>query len=285
MALVPPDSMELRRRADQARSWLQSCEVCRHQCRVNRQSSVRGFCGLDGRTRCFKRHISFSEEIEFLPSLMVYLSGCNLRCGTCIQSPHSLDPLAGELVEPRDWAGLFESAVERGAKTINLVGGEPSLHLHTVLSIACHARRPLPLVLNSNMYMTPGALALLDGVVGVYLADFKFGNNDCARRIAGVDGYVETVTANLRQAFRQGDLLIRHLLLPGHVECCLRPVAKWIAQNLPSAGFHLMTSYVPPWHNQCVGDLARMTDKGDVALAERTVRELGLLQRDGCNER
>ena len=91
------------------------------------------------------------------------------------------------------------------------------------------------------------AFALLDGVVDVYVADLKFGNNTCARQIAGVDAYMQIVTRNLLAAAQTTRLIVRHLLLPGHFECCYRPLVDWMCRHLPAAPFRVMTGYLPRW--------------------------------------
>ena len=82
-----------------------------------------------------------------------------------------------------------------------------------------------PVVWKSDFYGTPDAFELLNGIVDVYVADFKFGNDACAYRLAKVDRYVSILTRNLVAA-NQGDLIVRHLLLPGHFECCYRPIVE-----------------------------------------------------------
>lgn len=246
---------ELRRRAAVAKSSLSACTLCERRCGVNRLAGERAPCGLGDQTYCFKRHLSMAEEVELVPSYMVYLGGCNFRCGFCVQAPVCFDPARGQLVDPVAMATHCIQLVARGVKSINLLGGEPSLHVHTILEVAAAAAdlgHVLPLVLNSNFYMTPEVLDLLDGVVSVYLADYKFGNNACAARIAGVDRYVEVLERNLLaardHAARNGAaMLIRHLLMPGHAECCLAPVARFVAAHVPNATFHVMDSYVPAW--------------------------------------
>lgn len=238
-----------------ARASLSACTLCERRCGVDRLAGERAPCGLGEQTYCFKRHLSMAEEVELLPSYMVYLGGCNFRCGFCVQAPVCFDPARGELVNPAALAAHCIELVARGAKSINLLGGEPSLHMHTILEVAAAAAdlgHVLPLVLNSNFYMTPEVLDLLDGVVSVYLADYKFGNNACAARIAGVDRYVEVLERNLlaahAHATRNGaTMLVRHLLMPGHAECCLAPVARFVESHLPTAAFHVMDSYVPAW--------------------------------------
>lgn len=270
------DREELRRRAAQAKASLGACMLCERRCGVDRLAGERAPCGLDQRTYCFKRHVSYAEELRLLPSYMVYFAGCNFRCRFCVQGPTCFDPLRGVEVEPTAAAQDFAALVDRGARTINLLGGEPSIHLHTILEIAAAADTPLPLVLNSNMYMTPEVLELLDGVVSLYVADFKFGNDQCAARLAGVERYVGVVTRNLLAVAPRAELLVRHLLMPGHVECCLRPVAQWLAANLPNVAMTLMTGYVPAYRAEGDPLIGRCLTEAERLQAEQLVRDLGL---------
>ncbi|MBL9119854.1 MAG: radical SAM protein [Phycisphaerae bacterium] len=266
---------------------LASCELCEHRCRVDRSRpeppAERTPCALGAESRVFKRHVSFAEEIELLPSYMVYFAGCNLRCRWCVQGPTCFAPTAGAVVDPRALASECSRVVARGAKTINLLGGEPSIHLHTLLELAAEAPSdaPLPLALNSNMYMTEEVLDLLDGLVGIYVADHKFGNDACAERLSGAIRYTAVVQRNLLIAARQAPIIVRHLLMPGHLACCLEPVARWVADHLPEATFSLMTSYVPAWkaaHDP--GPLGGTSHPDEVSQAEALVRSLGL-RREG----
>jgi len=254
--------------------------MCELRCGVDRGGAERGVCGLGTETYCFKRYMSFAEEVELLPAYMVYFGACNYRCRFCIQGPDCFAPSSGERIEPVAFARVLEEAVDQGAKTISLLGGEPSLHLHTILEIAAAARQPLPLVLKTNMHMTSEALELLDGVIQLYLADFKFGNDRCARSLAGIERYFEPVSRNLKLAAERTPVLIRHLLMPGHIECCLRPVAQWIARELPSADFHLMTGYVPAWRAAADATIGRTVRRDEIAQAELCLEELGLMGRE-----
>ena len=234
-------------------------------------------CGLGAETWCFKRHVSYAEEIELLPSYMVYFGACNFRCRFCVQGPGCFAPAEGSRVDPAEAARDFARVVARGARTINLLGGEPSLHLHTILEIAAECDAPLPLVLNTNMYMSPEVIDLLEGVVGLYLADFKFGADGCAASIAGIDRYVQTVQRNLLHASRSTPVLVRHLLMPGHFDCCFKPVVDWVATSLPGAGFSLMTSYVPAWRTVGEsGPLGACLTEDDRRRGEAYVQASGL---------
>jgi len=282
-----PGAAELRHRASLARASLSACNWCEHRCGANRLAGEHGPCGVSAETYSFKRHVSFAEELELLPSFMVYFAGCNFRCAFCVQAPVCFDPARGAPVDAAALTTELLGQVARGARTINLLGGEPSIHLHTILEIAAHAAERgtrLPLVLNSNMYLTPHALALLDGVVDIYLADFKFGNDACASRIAKVANYTAVLQRNLLDIHNRalGTLMVRHLLMPGHFDCCFAPVVHWLASQLPAVRFNLMTSYLPAWQtarrNQAVDSLAGVCDPGEIGRAVALVRTLGLRQ-------
>ncbi len=284
MAFVPATAPELRARSATAKAMLTACELCELRCRVNRLWGERGVCGLTDETWCFKRHVSYAEELELLPSYMVYFGGCNFRCQFCVQAPTCFSPRIGAQVAAGEAARDFHGLVARGARTINLLGGEPSLHLHTILEIAAAAadRGPLPLVLNSNMYMTPEVIELLDGVAVLYVADFKFGNDECARRLANIPRYVEVVTRNLIDASNRARLIVRHLVMPGHLNCCLRPVAAWLARFLPETSFTLMTGYVPAWKATAGTDaMGRTLSADERQEAEALIAAYGLRSEAG----
>jgi putative pyruvate formate lyase activating enzyme len=133
-----------------------------------------------------------------------------------------------------------------------------------------------PVVWKSDFYSTPEALELLDGAVDIYLPDFKFGNDVCARRLAGVDRYFDVVTRNLKIAFCQGDLIIRHLLLPGHFECCYCPIVNWIGANLTEAKFSVRDGYLPRWQADRHSELSRPLGRDDGERARDFARNAGL---------
>jgi putative pyruvate formate lyase activating enzyme len=279
---VAIDHAELEARIVRARRLLRGCSMCELRCGADRTGAPGSRtapvppCGLAAETWSFKRHISYAEELELLPSYMVYLGGCNFRCRFCVQAPGCFAPSGGVRIEPLAAAQDFQRVVGRGARTINLLGGEPSMHLHTILEIAAAADEPLPLVLNTNMYMTPEVIELLRGVVPLYVADFKFGTDACALRLARIERYWEVVTRNLRLAADGADLIVRHLAMPGHIDCCLRPVARWMAEYLPETRFTLMTSYLPAWRTASDCAMGRCLTAEETREAEAIVAELGL---------
>lgn len=221
----------------------------------------------------FRHRIEYSEEAELIPAHLFYLSGCDLRCVFCIAEADAFDPRRGRPLTLE----LFQEAVawgyRRGARTLEWLGGEPTIHAPALLDLMAHTPGLPPVVWKSDFHFTPEALELLRGTVSVYLADFKFGNDACAHRLAGVANYMEIVTRNLVQAARQGDLIVRHLLLPGHQDCCYRPIAQWLRTHLPDAKFSIRDGYLPSWqarhYEELQAPLPRAQGRQALALAGR----------------
>ncbi|MFQ5567717.1 MAG: pyruvate formate lyase activating enzyme, partial [Paracoccaceae bacterium] len=103
-----------------------------------------------------------------------------------------------------------------------------------------------PMLWNSNLFLTDEAMKILRLLIDVWLPDFKFGPGRCAITAARTPGYWETVTRWLKQFHDWGeDLTIRHLVMPGHVECCTIPVLDWLAETMPGAPVNIMDQYRP----------------------------------------
>jgi putative pyruvate formate lyase activating enzyme len=259
---------------------LSCCTLCEHRCGANRFVGERGPCKAGCEARVFRHRIEYGEETELIPSHLFYLSGCDLRCCFCIAESNAFDPNAGTLLTDDLLAKAVTWGRQRGARNIQWVGGEPTIHLPAILRAMAGCHDLPPVVWKSDFYGTHEAFELLNGVVDIYVADFKFGNDDCARHLAKVERYVSTVTRNLFIAADQSDLIIRHLLLPGHFECCFEPVVDYVARELPGVKFSLRDGYLPRWQARHYGELAHPLE-AEVALRARELavsRGLRLVQ-------
>lgn len=262
---------------ERARDALTCCELCELRCRVDRRAGQRGVCRLTDRTHVFRLYVSYAEELELSPALMVYLGGCNFRCGFCTQAPSCFVPEEGPALTAPETLALIER-MSAGVSWINLIGGEPSLHPHAILALRRGVRTTARWLLNTNGYFTPECFELLDPCVDLHLVDFKFGNDGCAARLAGVDAYVETLRRNLLAVAAAGvdRLLVRHLLMPGHEACCFEPVAGWMAAHLPRVRFHLVASYVPNYRALKDDEMSRTVPVESLRAAQAFCRRLGL---------
>ena len=228
------------------------CQLCEHRCRAKRGEGQVGRCGV-GQSRIASHFPHYGEERPLVPSYTVFFSGCNLRCVYCQNWDISTDPGAGEVIPPKRLARLIEgrgtsplgAPACRGIRNVNWVGGDPIPHLPYVLKVLRELQMDVPQVWNSNMYMTREALDILDGTMDVYLTDFKYGNDRCALELSSAPRYWEVVTRNHLQAAGQGEVIVRHLMLPGHLDCCTYPVLEWLADNMPGPAVNSMDQYRP----------------------------------------
>ncbi len=248
-------------RAALAHQALISCRLCSRDCGVNRLQSRSGaFCRLDEKAWIYKELLSVGEEAVLNPTWLVDVGGCSLRCLYCSEWSQVVQPRGGPAVElePQWFAGRMAKRQAQGARTLTLVGGEPTVNLPALLQALACCPAPLPVVWNSNGLVSPQARALLHGVVAVWSLDAKFGNPACAQRISGWPAdvthpdWLATARLALQTPPQAGlpPLVVRHLLMPGHLECCTKPVLRHLAGLAAEAGqlmfVNLMTWYAAP---------------------------------------
>ncbi len=247
-ALVQRRALVARERARMARAALADCRLCAHDCGVNRLSGERGLCHAGAEARCFTAQVEVSDELELIPTFAIALSGCDLRCDFCITGKESWNAAAGTPLNVIEMAARAERALNNGARTIMVLGGEPTIHLPTALELVAALPDSAKLIWKTNAHGSARAREWLDGMFDVWLADFKFGNDACAQRLAKVPDYVAVVRENLLWANNHSNLIVRHLLMPGHLDCCWRPVAEWLASELRGVKVNLRTGFWPAWH-------------------------------------
>lgn len=233
-------------RAKLAREALTDCNFCPRQCGIDRTAGEKGYCGLDDTVRCFLEMLYYGEESELVPSHQIHFTGCNLRCEFCVVAEWNEEPLVAEEMDFDDMAKRIAHRHSNGAKTLNFLGGEPSVNLHGVLELISRVDSEIRVVWNSNMYYNDIVDKLMAGLVDVYLADFKCGNNNCAEVLLGANNYIEVVKRNILKAAERADVIIRHVVIPGHSECCLKPILEWLTTEMPDVKLSLRGNYVPP---------------------------------------
>lgn len=264
---------------------LRSCELCERRCRIDRTRG-RGACLLDAKPRVASFFHHLGEEAPLVPSGTIFFAGCNFRCAYCQNWDISQHPESGVEVGPRELALIQIKLRREGARNINWVGGEPTPNIPWILdSMRELARRGVnvPQLWNSNIYLTQEGLSLILHVIDIWLPDFKYGSDEHAMRYSVAPRYWEVTTRNFSVICGRGeDIIIRHLVLPGHVECCTRPVLEWIARNCPRALVNVMDQYHPDYLVPRLAkyrEINRRVSEEEMRRAYRIADELGLAWR------
>ena len=263
------------------RRTLSSCELCEWRCRVNRDVKV-GVCRLGKESYVTTYFLHVGEEAPLVPSGTIFYGSCNFRCVFCQNYDISqLNPFTGIKAGPKELATIEEYLRLEGARNINHVGGEPTPNVHNIVASFKYLNVNVPQLWNSNMYMTPKTLELLSDLIDIWLPDFKYGNDACALKLSAVRRYYEVITRNLRSICESGDpIIIRHLVLPNHFECCTKPVLEWISENCRNALINIMDQYRPEFwvslNPKRYPDIARRLRRDEINAVYEYADKLGL---------
>lgn len=262
-----------------SRRLLAHCCFCERRCGADRQSGSTGYCGVGAESRYSSDFLHMGEEPELVPSHTIFFSGCTFRCAYCQNWDIAMHPGSGFRAEPAMLAAVLQEGISQGSRNANFVGGNPDPNLHTILEtvkLVGRQARFLPMVWNSNMYTSSEAMELLNGVIDVYLGDFRYGNDGCAKELSDVEGYSEVVRRNFAHAWETSEVMVRHLVLPGHLECCTRPIMEWVRGNMPGAYFNLMFQYRPEYRAGLHPGIDRRLTAEERKQAQAMAAEYGL---------
>lgn len=255
------------------------CRLCARRCGVDRRKGELGACGL-GMAGVVAEHFTHvAEEPPINPSLLISLAGCGLRCKACQQGP-LLAPagISGRDLSPELWRDLDFAR----ARSLSFAGGNPDESLPAIFGFLAGVPRDfgLPIAWNCHAYSTPEVLALLDGVVDVWVPDLKYGSASCGSKWSGVAAYPHHATAAIQAMLRQGvPVFVRVLVLPGHFECCHAPALRALAALAGQAHLSVRISgqYAPDWKvTERDGPMAKRPEANEVAAAVAMAKTLGL---------
>jgi len=291
------ESGVLARRAEEACRHLEDCDLCARYCHVNRRVTTAGAVCRTGERAVVSSYGPHHGEEDPLRgwqgSGTIFFAWCNLRCVFCQNWDISQKGI-GQEMGPEKIAAMMLELQAQGCHNINFVS--PS-HVVAQIIAAVHdaARRGLrlPLVYNTGGYDSPEALALLDGIIDIYMPDMKYGDSALARKYSKVRNYVEVNQAAVREMHRQvGDLvldadgialrglLVRHLVLPAGIagtEKVLEFLAGEISRN---TYLNLMDQYRPAWRAHDYPEISRPVTSEEYRRALEVAARLGLNRLD-----
>jgi len=290
-------SGELKKRGKALWDTMKSCRLCPRECGVNRLEGEEGFCQASSRLEIAAFHPHFGEEKPLVGrggSGTIFFSNCGLRCVFCINWEIS----QGGYGEPRrieEMAKMMLALQRRGCHNINIVTPTHySPHILLALDLAAAGGLRLPLVYNTCGWESADILRFLDGVVDIYLPDFKYSQSEKAAKYSSeAETYPEMTQESLLEMHRQvgvakpaadglmyRGLMIRHLVMPNNVGGT-RKVIEWIADNLPKDTYlNIMSQYRPMYKANDYPAISRRITREEYADAVRWAREAGLTNLD-----
>jgi putative pyruvate formate lyase activating enzyme len=284
-------------RAREAWRRLRDCDLCARYCHVDRSESIRGaVCRTGERAMVYSAGPHHGEEDCLRGahgSGTIFFSFCNLRCVYCQNWDISWQG-EGREVSTEELAAMMLRLQAAGCHNVNFVS--PSHVVAQIIAAVDKAAAQgltLPLVYNTGGYDSPEALALLDGIIDIYMPDMKYGDARLAHRYSHVRDYVRVNQAAVREMHRQvGDLeidsnglarrglLVRHLVLPNHIagsEQVMRFIAEVIS---PNTYLNLMDQYRPCYRAEDYSGLERSITKTEFREAVDLAARYGLRRLD-----
>jgi len=255
-----------------ARLSYRRCSLCEHRCGVDRAAGQRGFCQAPAEARVYRCRVECGEEVELIPSQLLYLSGCNLRCVFCIGRDDAFDPLRGQVLTSQLLADVAADGRERGARNIQWVGGEPTIHLPAILEAMAGCDPQLPIVWKSNFFAT-SRRSLCLAAVDVYVADLKLAMIPVRDRSPVWMDTCRLLRGTCCGRRKRGRLIVRHLLLPGQLSTAVIARSSiGCAATCRATPLRVMAGYLPRWHaasrRELASPLGREVGPQAVALAQ-----------------
>jgi putative pyruvate formate lyase activating enzyme len=287
--------MDLPANVMRLREILRDCTLCPRNCRVDRTAGEFGACGVGERAVVASAGLHFGEESVLVGrggSGTIFLGGCNLDCVFCQNYDISQD-VAGKPVTPAQLAALALDLQRQGAENVNFVS--PSHVAHAVAEAVVLARRDgleRPTVYNCGGYDALSTLRLLEGLVDIYMPDFKWASDEAGREYSGVADYPAVAQAALAEMFRQvgaleldargvakRGVLVRHLVMPGDLARGRR-VLELVARSAPGCRVNVMGQYRPAYRALEFPPLGEPLRREEVDSLREYAESLGLMRVD-----
>lgn len=283
-------------RVRRAKSLLKKCRVCPRNCGVNRLADEIGDCGIGYQPIISSYFPHFGEEAPLVGrggSGTIFIAGCNLLCIFC-QNYEISHLREGRAVNSERFARMMLELQETGCHNINIVTPSHIVpQLLEAIFLAAQQGLHLPLVYNTGAYDSLASLRLLEGVVDIYMPDFKFYDDGLAAHYTGVKNYGTVARAAIKEMHRQvGDLqidetgiarrglLVRHLIMPGMTEDA-RKIMKFLAEEISTHTYvNIMAQYRPVGEAYRHREIDRRPTPEELTAVVKAAREAGLHRLD-----
>jgi len=281
-------------RARKLTETLRSCTLCPRECRVDRTAGQIGACRIGARAKVASAGLHFGEEPVLVGrggSGTIFFSGCNLDCVFC-QNCDISHSTRGQEVTPGQLAALAFQLAENGCENVNFV--TPSHVAHAVAEAIVIARTnglAVPVVYNCGGYESVETLRLLEGLIEIYMPDFKWADTDAGKKYSGVDDYPAVATAALTEMYRQvGKLeldghvatkgvLVRHLVMPGDLAKS-HEVIDIVVKAAPGCAINVLGQYHPAYRAGEFPELVAHPSWDEISSLRKYAADQGLVRVD-----
>ncbi len=267
---------------------LRDCDICPRSCHINRLNDNVGYCGANNEVVVYTSFLHKGEEPALCGrggSGTIFFSGCNLKCEYC-QNYKFSNSIIGKKLSENDLAQIMLNFENRGADNINLV--TPTHYLPQILKsllLAFEQGLNIPIVYNSSGYEKKDIIHQLDGIIDIYLTDFKYIFKESAKRYSLAPDYPifckESIKYMLipplwddKNMLKKG-LIIRHLVLPGQINESIE-ILKWIKNNVPDAMTSIMFQYQPYYNSRKYTEINRKINRTEYDRIKKFSSELEL---------
>ncbi len=287
------ESGELKERVEKALEMLLSCEVCPHNCGVNRMEGELGYCKTARRAVVSSYFPHLGEEFPirgYRGSGTIFFSYCNMRCVYC--QNYEVSHLGeGKEVSAQELADIMLRLQDLGCHNINLVS--PSHVVPQILEalyLAVERGLRIPIVYNTSSFDSLKSLKLMDGVVDIYLADLKYLSREFGRKYSKVKDYPTHAKEAIREMYRQvgnlkvdhrgiavRGLIVRHLVLPNDISTT-RKVMEFLRSIDENLAVNVMDQYFPFYKAKDYPELARRITPAEYERALKEAQGLTLIK-------
>ncbi|MHC4292776.1 MAG: radical SAM protein [Planctomycetota bacterium] len=293
---------ELAERGQKLWNIMESCKLCPRMCGVNKLKGEKGFCQANSQLEISDYHPHYGEEKPLVGnrgSGAIFLTNCGLRCVFCINWQISQGG-EGSARTVEDFANMMLSLQLNGCHNINVVTPTHySPHIVLALDIAASEGLRVPLVYNTCGWEREEILKILDGIVDIYLPDFKYSDGEMAAKYSsGSSTYPEITQKALLEMHHQvglakphkdglmyRGLMIRHLVMPNRISGS-KKVIQWIAENLPKETYvNIMSQYTPVYKASEYPKISRKITRNEFTEVITWAKEAGLTNLDIQSDR
>ena len=283
---------------------LKRCELCPHNCKVNRLNGEIGRCKCKDKVKIALASVHYYEEPCISGengSGTIFFSGCNLNCKFC--QNYEISQLGkGIEITIEELSDIFIKQQNKGVNNINLV--TPTMYVYQIIEAIKIARKKgldIPIIYNSNGYENIETIKKLNGYIDVYLPDLKYYDDEIAYKYSGINNYFENAKSAILEMQKQvggpklnengiiqKGLIIIHLFLPNNIENSEK-ILRWIKSNINEEVYiSIMAQYFPSYKAKQMNDINRKLSEEEYAKIEDLVYELdiknGYMQELGEHE-